>query len=107
MQAIGPIIGMLLLGAVAGWGLGHLCHKAVRFALLVIVVLVALELVGYHLASAHWDTIVHGAAGAANTAGERLRGSSGTFWALATYNLPFTIGFVWGLLKTIPRRRRR
>ena len=106
MQVLGPIIGMLLLGAVAGWGLGRLCHKAVRFVIIVIVVLVALELLGYNLASAHWRTIVGGATGAARTAGEGAHGSGGTFWRLATYNLPFTIGFVWALLKAIPRRRR-
>ena len=106
MQVLGPLLGMALLGVVAGWLLGGLCRKAMRFAVLAVVVFIAIELLGYHIATGHWETIASGAGAAARSAGEVAQSSRHTLLRIVTYNVPFTVGFLWGLSRALPRRRK-
>ena len=107
MHSIGPLIGMVLLGIVAGWLLGRLCRKAVHLAFLAVVVFVALELIGYKIASIHADALLAGAQTAADHAVDAARSSRGALWRLATYNIPFTLGFFFGLYRALASVLRR
>lgn len=109
MESIGPFIGMALLGVVAGWLLGRMVRRATGVALLVVLVFVALQLIGFKVATVHGEALLEAARAAADPAVEAVRSSGGVLWRLATYNLPFTLGFLFGLYRAlpIPRRRRR
>lgn len=102
MTEIGPIIGMALLGALVGWLFGRACLKVFRLALFLALALVALQLIGYHAAAIHWDSLAHSAGKAAREAREH----TGLAWRLLVYNLPLTIGFVAGMWKALVRPRR-
>lgn len=102
MEAIRPIIGMALMGALVGWVLGRICLRAVRIVVLVVIALVALELIGYHVATMHWDAIAGGAASAAHA----TRSLGSVVWRLALYNLPFTVGFLLGFWRALPPTKR-
>lgn len=102
MSALGPVVGMLLLGALVGWLMARACAGLLRLVLLLVVVLVALQLIGYHISSAHWA----GLAQAAGKTADAARSQSGLLWRLAVYNIPLTIGFVFGAARALRRRRR-
>lgn len=103
METLRPILGMALLGGLAGWLLGRLCYRAARVAVFVVLAVVALELIGYHVATMHWDALAGGAAAAV----QATRSYGGVLWRLAAYNLPFTVGFAFGFWKALPPRRGR
>ena len=103
MPALGPALGMLILGFLAGAVVTKLSIKAVRFALLLLLVFVALQLIGYKAAAVHWDSLTEHAQGAA----KGLHPSGGALWKFASYNLPFTIGFVGGFVRALSGLRRR
>ncbi len=103
MDALRPIIGMALLGGIAGWVLCRACLRATRVLILVLVGVVGLELIGYHVATMHWDAISGTAAAAAKAAG--THGS--VVWRLAMYNIPFTVGLLIGVWKALPPRKGR
>ena len=103
MQSLGPLVGMALLGLLLGWLVGRAVYKVARIALLALVAVIGLELIGYHIAKLHWDTIAQ----TAQTAAGATRAGSGLLWRLATYNLPFTAAFIYGFWKALPRRRKR
>lgn len=107
MHSIGPLIGMVLLGIVAGWLLGRLCCKAGHLTFLAVVVFVALELIGYKIASIHADALLTTAQSAADQAVDAARSSRGVFWRVATYNIPFTLGFFFGLYRALASGLRR
>jgi uncharacterized membrane protein (Fun14 family) len=103
METLRPIIGMALVGGLVGWVLGRACIRAARVVFLVILAVIALELIGYHVATMHWDAISGNAAAAADAA--RAYGS--VAWRLALYNIPFTAGLLLGLWKAMPPRKSR
>ncbi|NSW55742.1 MAG: hypothetical protein HPY44_07015 [Armatimonadetes bacterium] len=102
MTEIGPIIGMMLLGALVGWLFGRACLRVFRLAVFLALAIIALQLIGYHAAAVHWDSLAQSAGDAAREAREH----SGLAWRLAVYNLPLTIGFAAGTIKALIRPRR-
>ena len=98
---------MALLGLVAGWLLGRICRRATSVALLVVLVFVALQLIGFKVATLHGEALLTAARSAADHTVEAARSSGGVVWRLAIYNLPFTAGFLFGLYRALPLCRRR
>ncbi len=97
METIGPLIGMGLLGVVAGWLSGGLVRRAASMALLALVVFIALELIGYQIAVQHGFTLRD----AAHSAVEAARSSKDVVKRLVTFNMPFTVGFALGFVKAM------
>ena len=105
METIGPVIGMAILGLVAGWLTGLAVRKAASLALLAVVVFVALQLIGYKLVLIHWDALPGSAERAAHSVGATAHRASGHLWRLSAYNLPFSIGYLVGVLRGLAQRR--
>ncbi len=100
MDLLGPIIGTLGVGGLAGFAAGFALKKAMKFALFVFGALfILLQVLAYHFpAMVHidWGGLAREGAHGAQSAGSYL-------WRVLTFNVPlgagFAAGLAWGLRK--------
>lgn len=94
---------MAILGYLAGGILGKLSVRAFRMAVFVALLILALELIGYHFAGLYWHSVREHAA----TAAKSVHAPATHAWRLVTVNLPFTAGLLIGLVQSVRGARRR
>ncbi|MEN6344258.1 MAG: hypothetical protein ABFE16_03085 [Armatimonadia bacterium] len=103
MSSLGPTIGMAILGYLAGGILGKLSMRAFRMVVFVVLLILALELIGYHFSGLYWQSLREHAAAAAKS----VHAPATHTWRLLTINLPLTAGVLLGLVQSIRGARRR